>query len=78
DLYATKQIGANRWSPPLNLSRINSTYADFAPSFSPDGKTLLFTSERPGIVKDAPKDKRRPGDLYQIPFSALLPDLKHE
>ncbi|MBL7979898.1 MAG: PD40 domain-containing protein [Bacteroidetes Order II. Incertae sedis bacterium] len=78
DLYATKQIGPNRWSSFVNLSRINSTYADFAPSFSPDGKTLFFTSERPGLVKDFPKDKRRPGDLYQISFSALLPDLGQE
>jgi len=76
DLYVTKQISPNRWDTPLNLSRINTSYADFAPSFSPDGKTLFFTSERPGILTDFPKDKRPPGDLYQIPVTELRLDRK--
>jgi hypothetical protein len=70
DLYASRsRDGA--WSPARRLgARINSPFADFAPAFSPDGKYLFFTSERPGIAP-TPASGRPPGDIYQVDVSAL-------
>ncbi len=70
DLYASR-LRDGVWSPPTNLGPgINSPLADFAPAFSPDGKYLFFTSERPGIVP-APASGRPPGDIYQIDVAVL-------
>jgi len=70
DLYASRAHGG-AWSPPKNLGpAINSPQADFAPGFSPDGKYLFFTSERPGVAP-APASGRPPGDIYQIDVAAL-------
>ena len=69
DLWASRfRDGA--WTPPHDLAVVNSPQADFAPSFSPDGRYLLFTSERPGVVP-APASGRPPGDIYQIDVAAL-------
>jgi hypothetical protein len=70
DLYASRARNGV-WSPAKNLgAAINSPQNDFAPGFSPDGKYLFFTSERPGIAP-APASGRPPGDIYQIDVSAL-------
>jgi hypothetical protein len=70
DLYASRNAGG-AWSPAKNLgAAINSTFADFAPAFSPDGNYLFFTSERPGIAPTPPSG-RAPGDIYQIDVAAL-------
>jgi dipeptidyl aminopeptidase/acylaminoacyl peptidase len=70
DLYASR-LSNNTWSPATNLGPlINSPLADFAPAFSPDGRYLFFTSERPGIAP-APASGRPPGDIYQLDVSAL-------
>ena len=70
DLYASRAHDGV-WSPPKNLGpAINSAQADFAPGFSPDGKYLFFTSERPGIAP-APASGRPPGDIYQVDVAAL-------
>jgi hypothetical protein len=69
DLWASRfRDGA--WTPAKNLAVANSPQADFAPSFSPDGHYLFFTSERPGVVP-APASGRPPGDIYQIDVAAL-------
>ncbi len=48
DLWITIQKN-NTWSEPLNLqSPINTKYWESQPSISSDGKTLFFTSDRPG------------------------------
>ena len=48
DLYVSKLTGAT-WSPPQNLGpMINSPQWDSQPSISNDGKTLYFSSTRPG------------------------------
>lgn len=48
DLFITFRQG-NKWSTPENLgSRVNSQYWDSQPSLSADGRTLFFSSNRPG------------------------------
>ncbi len=65
------------WSELINLGlRVNSDYADFAPSLSKDQKTLFFTSERPGIVPKQEKGVRPPGDIYYVNLESVLADLK--
>ena len=53
DLYVSRRIG-ERWSRPANLGPpINTKYWESQPSFSSDGKTLYFCSNRPGGFGDA-------------------------
>jgi Tol biopolymer transport system component len=48
DLYRVK-ITAGGFGPAVNLGpTINSTASEFAPMLSPDGRTLLFSSDRSG------------------------------
>jgi len=62
---------AGRWTQPVRLSEtVNSTYADFAPCLSPDGRYLFFTSERPGMLPADAVTGRPPGDIYQIELSS--------
>jgi Tol biopolymer transport system component len=71
DLFAVCS-GESGWTAAANLGRsVNSDFADFAPSLTPDGQSLIFTSERPGIVPAAPEGERPPGDLYRIDLKAL-------
>lgn len=44
---------------------MNTGNADFAPGLDPTDGTLLFTSERPGIVGAQPDSVRPPGDIYR-------------
>jgi hypothetical protein len=70
DLYL-RRLRGGAWSPAQNLGPvINSAFADFAPAFSPDGKYLFFTSERPGVAP-APASGRPPGDIYQIDVAVI-------
>jgi outer membrane protein OmpA-like peptidoglycan-associated protein/tetratricopeptide (TPR) repeat protein len=53
DIYFSRKVG-NRWSPPMNIGPpINTKYWETQPSFSSDGKTLYFISNRPGGYGDA-------------------------
>ena len=71
DLFVLFRDG-ERWSAPYNLGpAVNSAYPEFAPAFSPDQRTLFFTSERVGIVDAQPPEERRPGDLYEISTAAV-------
>lgn len=74
DLFASQKMPNGQWSAPRNLAGANCEFADFAPAFSPDGQHLFFTSERPGVVQDFPKGKRRPGDLYRILWDFIRPE----
>ncbi len=48
DMYITRKVGAS-WTRPKNLGRsINTRYWESQPSLSADGKTLYFSSNRPG------------------------------
>ena len=70
DLYIATRVHGT-WTTPRNLGpQVNSTYADFAPGLSPDGKYLFFTSERPGVVKDSVAG-RRPGDIWQVEIATI-------
>jgi hypothetical protein len=71
DLYISRKGASSEWEEPTPLSgAVNSAYADFAPAFSPDGRYLFFTSERPGMVP-APAEGRPPGDIYQVPVAYM-------
>ncbi len=48
DIYISRKTG-NKWSKPKNLGHtVNSKYWESQPSFSADGRTLYFASNRPG------------------------------
>jgi outer membrane protein OmpA-like peptidoglycan-associated protein len=48
DIFMSKKTG-DSWEKPENLGEVvNSKYWESQPSFSSDGKTLYFTSNRPG------------------------------
>ncbi|NPA44309.1 MAG: OmpA family protein, partial [Chlorobi bacterium] len=48
DIFVSHKVGDN-WSQPENLgATVNSKYWESQPSFSADGKTLYFASDRPG------------------------------
>lgn len=50
DLYVTRrQHRWDTWSPPENLGAVvNSLSSEFTPHLSPNGRTLYFSSNRPG------------------------------
>ena len=48
DIYIAKRT-RNGWTRPQNIGKpINTRYLERQPSLSPDGKTIYFTSDRPG------------------------------
>lgn len=48
DLYISKRAGSS-WSKPKNLGKpVNSQYWESQPSLSADGKSIYFSSNRPG------------------------------
>lgn len=50
DLFYSRQMTDGQWTKPKNMGRpINSPGWESQPSLSADGKTLYFTSDRPGM-----------------------------
>lgn len=48
DLYYSVRQG-EKWSLPVNLGKpVNTSYRETQPSITPDGRTLYFSSDRPG------------------------------
>ncbi len=48
DIYFSRRIG-DRWTKPKNIGPpVNTKYRETQPTFSSDGKTLYFLSDRPG------------------------------
>jgi OOP family OmpA-OmpF porin len=47
DIFITERFG-NQWKEPQPIREINSPNWDSHPSLSPDGRTIYFTSARPG------------------------------
>jgi len=49
NIYCTERIpGSKLWKKPIHLDEINSNFDDRMPAISPDGKILVFSSDRPG------------------------------
>ncbi|HEX7337835.1 MAG TPA: hypothetical protein VF252_11570 [Gemmatimonadales bacterium] len=48
--FSTRRSVHDAWSPPENLTPLNSTANDQQPSLSSDGRTLLFASDRSGSL----------------------------
>ena len=69
DLYFTVKEG-NKWSLPKNIGKpVNTQYRETQPSISADGRTLFFSSDRPGGVglHDIWISKRNENDQWQLP-----------
>ena len=48
DLYWSKREG-NRWTVPQNMGKpVNTQFWESQPTFGADGKTIYYTSNRPG------------------------------
>lgn len=73
DLYVSRRLAEGGWADAVLLGpAVNSPFTDFAPAVSPDGSTLYFTSERPGVVPAGAVAGRPPGDLYALPITVAL------
>lgn len=48
NIYYTKRTKNGKWSLPTHLNEVNSNFDDRMPTISPDGKTMIFSSNRPG------------------------------
>lgn len=60
DLYVSIWDGS-AWSTPRNLGpEINSPAQDFDPSLSPDGRSLVFSSNRSADAQVDPKERKEP------------------
>jgi Tol biopolymer transport system component len=86
DLYMSYRSADGNWIAPRSLDRINTEWDDYAPTVTPDGKWLYFTSRRPraapGVAPGAKLDYaavrdrfRSAGngnaDIWRIPFTAV-------
>lgn len=49
NIYFSERIkNSKNWKIPVHLDEINSNFNDRMPAISPDGKILIFSSDRPG------------------------------
>jgi len=66
DLYSNEKIHGE-WGSPEKLAVVNTTdETEYAPAFSPDGKTLYFTRT---VFKDG--KRITPGTIYSVPLRDL-------
>lgn len=69
DLYISERKG-NSWSEPKKLpSQINSEFQEASATLSPDKRTLIFSSDRPGGYggKDLYRVRRLPNGQWSLP-----------
>jgi len=69
DIYHSRKSG-NLWSRPENLGTpVNSKWMERQPALSADGKTLYFSSDRPGGFggRDIWRSHLNPGGTWSIP-----------
>ena len=82
DLYLSDRRRDGSWSTPRPLQYVNTEWDDYAPTVSPDGRLLYFTSRRPRVrTRQGPllaydelrQQLRSAGngnaDIYTIPFA---------
>ncbi|HMV41488.1 MAG TPA: OmpA family protein [Leptospiraceae bacterium] len=46
--YTHREASIDKWSVPIHLNDLNSDFDDKMPTISPDGRYLVFSSNRPG------------------------------
>ncbi len=46
--YSKRESAIDKWSVPVHINDLNSDFDDKMPAISPDGKTIVFVSNRPG------------------------------
>jgi hypothetical protein len=51
DLYLSCKDASGKWTMAVNVKRINSPQLDYCPYVTPDGKSLIFTSERHSLPR---------------------------
>lgn len=71
DLYWSELDGEN-WSEPVMYSKnINTKYVESSASYTPDGKTLYFSSDKPGGFggKDLYRVTQLPNGEWSLPIS---------
>jgi Tol biopolymer transport system component len=71
-----KKLSNNKWSSP-EVASFSGRYSDLEPAFSPDGKRVYFSSNRPA-ESGAPKDYDiwyvdKTGDTWSMPKSIGAP-----
>ncbi len=83
DIYVSHKIGDKWTEPQLLPAPINSPYLDTEPMISPDGRTLIFMSYRPGGIgrrdlyisrKKADSDEWGPVENMGYPFNTIYSD----
>jgi len=85
DIYWSKREG-DTWSEPKNCGpKVNTRYWESQPSIAADGKTIYFTSNRPGgfggmdiwktemISEGVFSDPENLGDVINTPFEEISP-----
>lgn len=80
DLYLSQKLG-DRWSEPINLGdAVNTKYDEGYASFSPDGLSLYFSSNRPSVGEELEEGEEADWDVYRsdsispgIPEEDILP-----
>lgn len=85
DLYASRRCGGT-WSPLVNLgAQVNGPAREYSPRITPDGRTLLYASER-GLPTEPPAKgmtyaelvrrirgiENGLGNIYSVPLDAVL------
>lgn len=71
DLYVSHRTETG-WTEPVRVEVANSAGFDFTPSFSPDGRWLLFASTRAGPADPAASADGQ-ASLYRVRAAASLP-----
>jgi outer membrane protein OmpA-like peptidoglycan-associated protein/tetratricopeptide (TPR) repeat protein len=82
DIFISYKLG-DKWSKPRNIGPpVNSKYWESQPSFSADGKTLYYTSDRPGGKggMDIWMTQMKPDSSWMIPENCgeMINTSKHE
>lgn len=60
------RLEGGRWSAPRQAPFSDARFGDSDPTFSPDGRTLYFVSDRPAAGRDS---TRRDLDLWRVAFA---------